>query len=356
MGSAGPKPSGSTSTSRSVGQRCGYCAFATYTDRDHLMVRYVDACVAEIHRAQTPGPCPRPPACSSGGGTPSRLAAAELCRILGALELRAGSRGHRRVQSRGRRRRTPGRLPPGRGHPPLLRRPVHRAPRAGRPGPPPRPVDGGPGRLGGLGGRLRHLQRRPDLRGDRGIRRRLGALAALGPRARAPAAPRERLRPHRRAGDPAGRRPVTPPRRRRPGPALRAGRRAAAAAGYRWEEVSNWARPGHGCRHNRLYWAQGDYLGIGSAAHSHRRGRRWWNVRTPERYVAAVEAGRSPVAGDECGDRRAPPVRGPGPGPADPPGGPGRRPGAPHPSSTAWSSGAAGGRCSPAGAGSWPTR
>ena len=40
-----------------------------------------------------------------------------------------------------------------------------------------------------------------------------------------------------------------------------------------------------------LYWQQGDYLGFGSAAHSHRAGRRWWNLRTPERYIAAVEAG-----------------------------------------------------------------
>ena len=78
-------------------------------------------------------------------------------------------------------------------------------------------------------------------------------------------------------------------------------------AGYRWEEISNWARPGHGCRHNRLYWEQGDYRGIGSAAHSHRAGRRWWNVRTPDRYVALVAAGRPTVAGEEVltdGQRR----------------------------------------------------
>ncbi len=73
--------------------------------------------------------------------------------------------------------------------------------------------------------------------------------------------------------------------------------RILAGRGYRWEEISNWARPGHECRHNGLYWDQGDYRGIGSAAHSHRRGRRWWNVRTPDRYVAAVGAGRSPLAG-----------------------------------------------------------
>ena len=70
-------------------------------------------------------------------------------------------------------------------------------------------------------------------------------------------------------------------------------------AGLGWYEVSNWARPGHECRHNRLYWAQGDYRGIGCAAHSHFAGRRWWNVRTPERYIALVGAGRSPEAAGE---------------------------------------------------------
>ena len=72
-----------------------------------------------------------------------------------------------------------------------------------------------------------------------------------------------------------------------------------AAAGYRWYEISNWARPGHECRHNQLYWRQGDYLGVGCAAHSHRDGRRWWNLRTPERYVEAVEAGQPVEAGHE---------------------------------------------------------
>ena len=71
------------------------------------------------------------------------------------------------------------------------------------------------------------------------------------------------------------------------------------AAGLGWYEISNWARPGHECRQNLLYWRQGDYLGIGCAAHSHRDGRRWWNVRTPERYIDAVEDGRSPEAGSE---------------------------------------------------------
>jgi putative oxygen-independent coproporphyrinogen III oxidase len=74
------------------------------------------------------------------------------------------------------------------------------------------------------------------------------------------------------------------------------------AVGLANYEVSNWARPGHECRHNVLYWQQGDYLGFGSAAHSHRSGRRWWNIRTPERYIAAVEAGTTTEAAGETLD------------------------------------------------------
>jgi oxygen-independent coproporphyrinogen-3 oxidase len=79
------------------------------------------------------------------------------------------------------------------------------------------------------------------------------------------------------------------------------------AAGYRWYEISNWARPGHECRHNALYWSQGEYLAVGCAAHGHRDGRRYWNLRTPERFIDAVENGRSPEAGSEVlpvGERR----------------------------------------------------
>ena len=64
-------------------------------------------------------------------------------------------------------------------------------------------------------------------------------------------------------------------------------------------EISNWARPGHESRHNRLYWAQADYRGFGCAAHSHSSGRRWWNVRTPERYIDLVNRGESTEAAFE---------------------------------------------------------
>lgn len=74
------------------------------------------------------------------------------------------------------------------------------------------------------------------------------------------------------------------------------------AAGLCNYEVSNWALPGNECRHNVLYWQQGDYRGFGSAAHSHASGRRWWNIRTPERYIAAVQAGASTEAAGETLD------------------------------------------------------
>ena len=69
--------------------------------------------------------------------------------------------------------------------------------------------------------------------------------------------------------------------------------------GYAWEEISNWAKPGHECRHNHVYWEHGDYVGFGSAAHSHLHGRRFWNVRTPDRYVELVRKGESPLGGEE---------------------------------------------------------
>jgi oxygen-independent coproporphyrinogen-3 oxidase len=77
---------------------------------------------------------------------------------------------------------------------------------------------------------------------------------------------------------------------------------ALGAAGLEWYEISNWAAPGQECRHNLLYWSQGEYWGIGCAAHGHTDGRRWWNVRTPERYVDAVERGEPTEAGHEVLD------------------------------------------------------
>lgn len=70
-------------------------------------------------------------------------------------------------------------------------------------------------------------------------------------------------------------------------------------------EVSNWARPGHESSHNFLYWRQQDYRGFGCAAHSHRAGRRWWNVRTPDRYVDMVARSETVEASSEMLDQEA---------------------------------------------------
>ncbi|WP_242623247.1 radical SAM family heme chaperone HemW [Pseudonocardia sediminis] len=72
-------------------------------------------------------------------------------------------------------------------------------------------------------------------------------------------------------------------------------------AGLRWYEVSNWAVPDRdaACRHNLGYWRDGDWWGVGPGAHSHVDGARWWNVKHPARYAAALTAGRTPEAGRE---------------------------------------------------------
>ncbi|MFD8934040.1 radical SAM family heme chaperone HemW [Streptomyces sp. NPDC059578] len=73
-----------------------------------------------------------------------------------------------------------------------------------------------------------------------------------------------------------------------------------AAAGYAWYEVSNWARSAAGrCLHNELYWRGADWWGAGPGAHSHVGGVRWWNVKHPGAYAAALAEGRSPGAGRE---------------------------------------------------------
>ena len=70
---------------------------------------------------------------------------------------------------------------------------------------------------------------------------------------------------------------------------------ALTGAGLSWYEVSNWARDAAArCRHNLAYWTGGDWWGIGPGAHSHVGGVRWWNVRHPSAYAAALAAGRSP--------------------------------------------------------------
>jgi oxygen-independent coproporphyrinogen III oxidase len=63
------------------------------------------------------------------------------------------------------------------------------------------------------------------------------------------------------------------------------------AAGYEQYEISNFAKPGRECRHNLCYWYGEDYAGYGPGAVGCYSGVRYTNLKHPERYCAAVEAG-----------------------------------------------------------------
>ena len=67
-------------------------------------------------------------------------------------------------------------------------------------------------------------------------------------------------------------------------------------AGYIHYEVSNFGRgPEHTSRHNQKYWDHSPYLGLGPSAHSFQPGRRWWNHRSLDQYLTAINAGDLPV-------------------------------------------------------------
>jgi len=75
-----------------------------------------------------------------------------------------------------------------------------------------------------------------------------------------------------------------------------------AAAGYRQYEISNWSLPGQECRHNLVYWRNGDWLGLGAGAHSHLGGLRFADVYSPKRYVQLVgETAQAPPEGRDAG-------------------------------------------------------
>lgn len=69
-----------------------------------------------------------------------------------------------------------------------------------------------------------------------------------------------------------------------------------ARAGYQQYEISNWCLPGEECRHNLVYWRNGQWLGLGPGAHSH-WGRscgptdqtyRFADVYSPQTYIRRV--------------------------------------------------------------------
>jgi putative oxygen-independent coproporphyrinogen III oxidase len=281
--------------------RCDYCAFATWTDRSGLMGEYAGACVRQLERR------PVAPASSVffGGGTPSLLPAELLVGILAAVPRQPGAEVTVECN--------PETVSPG-----LLA--AYRA--------------GGVTRLSfgvqsmdqavldalGRRHRVEAVHRAVRWAADSGYaddysvdlifgvagetvaqwRRTLEAVLALDP-------PPAHVSAYGLTVEPGT--PLAADRHRHPDPDHQADQYLLAdellgGAGLEWYEVSNWSRPGAECRHNQLYWDQGDYLGVGCAAHSHRAlegggSRRWWNLRTPERYLAAVAEDRPVEAAAE---------------------------------------------------------
>ncbi|MGI8979370.1 MAG: radical SAM family heme chaperone HemW [Pirellulaceae bacterium] len=72
-----------------------------------------------------------------------------------------------------------------------------------------------------------------------------------------------------------------------------------AAAGYEHYEISNFARPGHRCRHNEAYWTGRPYFASGPGAARFIAGRREMNHRSTTTYIQRVLSGQSPVAESE---------------------------------------------------------
>lgn len=72
--------------------------------------------------------------------------------------------------------------------------------------------------------------------------------------------------------------------------------RILEAAGYARYEISNYARPGFGCRHNLAVWNGGDYLGVGPGAHSRTGFERRANACDFAAYAEALRRGVLPPA------------------------------------------------------------
>ncbi len=132
------------------------------------------------------------------------------------------------------------------------------------------------------------VQPRRDLRRGGRVARRLAHDGGVDPRPR-PAA-RVGVRADDR-GRHAARRAARPAsRRRRPGRQVRARRRRRSPPpGSRTTRSRTGPAPGTSAGTTSCTGASRTTRGFGCAAHSHRAGRRWWNVRTPDRYIELVE-------------------------------------------------------------------
>ena len=73
-------------------------------------------------------------------------------------------------------------------------------------------------------------------------------------------------------------------------------------AGFEHYEVSNFARSGHQCRHNLVYWHAEEYLAFGPGAARYVRGVRSTNCRSVVKWLRSWAEGQACVEDEECCD------------------------------------------------------
>ncbi len=78
-----------------------------------------------------------------------------------------------------------------------------------------------------------------------------------------------------------------------------------SAHGYIPYEISNFSRTDseikefYRSRHNQKYWTFAPYIGLGPSAHSYLHPVRFWNVKSVDQYIRAIQSGISPIADKE---------------------------------------------------------
>ena len=270
--------------------RCDYCAFATFTDRDHIIEKYLDSLSTEISRAVESG-MPTATSIFVGGGTPTRVPPESLMRVLEGIP----TTGDAEVTIE---------CNPDDITSDMLR--VFR--------------DGGVNRLSfGVQSMQRHVLRSlgrthdpENVQRSVELARQIGfadinldiIYGVHGESVKdwvATVASVVDLQPTHVSAyglTVEGGTPLADDPSRHPDDDVQAEMYEVVddlltAAGMENYEVSNWSQAGRECQHNRLYWFQGNYAGFGSAAHAHHDGRRSWNVRTPDRFIELIDSGQS---------------------------------------------------------------
>jgi putative oxygen-independent coproporphyrinogen III oxidase len=280
-------------------ERCDYCAFALWTDRSHLIDRYVDAVTSEIGAARDSGMIARPPTVYLGGGTPSVVPGALLRQIIEALEPSAGAEITveanpesmtdellRELCLAGVTRISLG----------VQSTSTETLVSLGRPSEP-----GAVGRAIGRIASFGFAEYGVDLvygaaaETDRAWRTTIEDVLGFDP-------PPPHVSIYALTVEPGT--SIAKDLTRHPTDDVLAHRYAIAdellaCAGYEWYEISNFARPGHESRHNSTYWDQGPYVGFGASAHGHIDGWRFRNVWHIDRYLERIASGRPALAGEE---------------------------------------------------------